>query len=92
MSWGSRSWRYTSLRSGAGCPGAAGPGDEGPGARGEGAEAPKSKRSGSWNSRKRRSENLIPLSSWEAWLIYGWLVRQVQVCYLNKSPLLPFSI
>ena len=93
MSWGSRSWRSTSLRSGAGCPGGASPGDEGPGARGEGAGCqgaggPKSKRSGSWRSRRRRSENLIPLSSWEAWLIYGWLVRQVQVCYLNKSPLL----
>ena len=28
----------------------------------------------------RKSEKLIPLSSWEALLIYGWLVPTVQVC------------
>ena len=85
------------MRSGAGCPGAASPGDKGPGARGEGAgvqEAggPKSKRSRSWRSTRRRSENLILLSSWEARSTYGWLVPQVQVYLLNRSPLLPFSI
>ena len=42
MSWGSRSWRSTNLRSGAGCRSAASPVDEGPGARGEGAGGPKS--------------------------------------------------
>ena len=84
MSLGSRSWRSTHLRSGAGCPGAASPGDEGPGATGEGAGGqgaggPKSKRFGSWRSRRRRSENLIPLSSWEVRLTYEWLEPQVQV-------------
>ena len=69
------------MRSGAGCLGAAGSGDEGPGARGEGATArSQQKKSGSWMSRRRRSENLIPLSSWEARLTYGLLVPQVQVC------------
>ena len=75
--------RSRSLRSEAGCPGAAGPGDGGPGARGEGvgdqgAGGPK-KKFGIWRSRRRRSENLIPLSSWEARLTYRWLVPQVQV-------------
>ena len=73
------------MRSGAGCPGVAGPRDEGPGARGEGAGGqraggPKSKMSGSWRSRRRRSENLIPLSWLEARLTYGWQVPQAQVC------------
>ena len=43
-------------------------------------------------SRRRGSENLIPLSSWEARMTYGWLVPQVEVCYLNRAPLPPFSI
>ena len=80
MSWSSRSWRSMSLRSGAGCPGAASPGDEGPRDRGMGAGGPKSKKSGSWRSRRRISENLIPLSSWEARFTYGWMVPQVQRC------------
>ena len=85
------------MRSAAVYPGAASPGDEGPGARsgeagGQGAGGPKSKWSGSWRSRRKRSENLIPSSSWEARLTYGWLVPRVQVCKLNRSQLLPFSI
>ena len=62
------------LRSEPGCPGAAGPGDEGPGPRGEGAGGQESgckkKELGSWRLRRRISENLIPLSSWEARFTY----------------------
>ena len=71
--------RSRSLRSESECSGAAGPRDEGPGARGEGAGGqgaggPKNKqkkRFKSWSSRRRRSENLTPLSPLEERLTYG---------------------